>query len=194
MLAFFYSFFFFLTVTVEKVILSPSLLFCAVHDLGFGDFWSYDFCSYSTTMHDTTDCYVITVLWNCSWLCIFNLCVWQTSTWFLKIAGTLFGRALHLLLFTEEDLLNFLSTMARHQISVCFYWSSSLLIRVCDVHLTLVSLWLKIVPQNWIWRLIWTTSYDYSGVIYIWVQRPAHSTSEIVASRWDLLLQSRYIK
>lgn len=189
---FFYSFFFLLTVTIEKVILSP-LLFCAVHDR-FGDFWSYNFCSYST-MHDTIDCYVITVLWNCSWLCIFNLCVWQTSTWFLKIAGTLFGRALHLLLFTEEDLLNFLSTMARHQISVCFYWSSSLLIRVCDVHLTLVSLWLKIVPQNWIWRLIWTTSYDYSGVIYIWVQRPAHSTSEIVASRWDLLLLwSRYIK
>lgn len=60
---FFLIFFFFsLTVTIEKVILSPSLLFCAVHDLGFGDFWSYDFCSYSTTMHDTTDCYVITVL------------------------------------------------------------------------------------------------------------------------------------
>lgn len=111
---------------------------------------------------------LITVLWNCSWPCIFNLYLWQASTWFFKIAGTLFGKALRLLLFTEEDLLNFLSTMAHHQISVCAYWSSALLIQACDVRLKLVSLRLIIVPQNWIWRLIWRTYYDLSGVIYIW--------------------------
>lgn len=90
----------------------------------------------------------------------------------LKIAGTLFGRALHLLLFIEEDLLKFLWTMARHQISVSCFQHRSLLLWAYDGYLGILAL-----LQHWKWHF-----RTGSGVMY-WVQRSAHSTSEAVASR-----------